>query len=220
MIYQRITFSTIFLLLGIGLMAQSRFNLSVKAGLISGEDIVQSRTGNLSIPGNLNEKRDLFLAMAFSLPVKGNFRLGAEAGYIAYNTHLGVNSKFENEGLYQYAGNYQINQVFLSLVPECRLQDWFYVNSGFGLYFDTKNEFVDGTLTAGSEVSALAGKKFKRTTPLGMFMGAGICPKIGKKIALQLEARYLMCPANIKTGEEITMGYKGPNFNAGLMYKF
>jgi hypothetical protein len=198
------------------LNAQSNYNLTLRCGLIQGHALVESRYVGISQVESSDDDPNANFSVAFSLPVKGRFRLGAETGIIQYRSFISQNYNHQIvEGAKLY-GNYRISQYFFAVVPEYRFKDWFYVQGGLGLFLDYNSYFQYGTISTEMEEIDISGDEHKRATPAGYFLGLGICPKITQNMSFLAEARHIGCPPSIKSGEELSVGYSGFNYNIGL----
>jgi len=205
----------LFCSLAINSFAQTSMNLSLKAGLLRGREIVKSKDIDTHDIGSYKGDANSNFSIASSFPLKRNFRLGAEIGLIYFKSFIDYRFTYADNSIEDYNGRYQINQAFLTIIPEYRIIDWWYINAGAGLYWDYNSYFKSGTRTGGSSI---AGLKFKRNIPFGAFIGTGFCPNLTKELGLLAEVRYTVSPASISAPERVGIGYGAVNFNVGLMF--
>lgn len=215
-------FFLILLMAGItqsNISAQSKLNFGVKSGLLWGNLLIATNNNQLTEVNSYRDEPNLLFALSGTWPISPKFRIGAEIGQVTFN-HFFINNITENGEQSTYDGRYSIQQFFVAVTPEWRLNHWFYVNAGVGLYADSKSYFRYGQQTTGTQAAQnLAGTSFKRNLPLGGFIGAGLCPNITDELALILESRFMASPATVKSGSNLGIGYSAFNFNLGFLFK-
>ena len=216
------TFSLTLCMLTNALLAQSDFNLTMKGGLLLGDEKVAYN--NNSFNRNTSSLRKSgSLSVAFSVPLKKSFRLGAEIGVNNFQTLLDYEFNFSPTFKSTYIGDYRINQAYFAVVPEYRLAEYLYVNAGVGYFTELTSQFIDGSrlnLTSTSfEIEDIAGWDYKRSNTVGYFFSLGLCPNITKNLALLVEARYTNSPVKTNSSDIIGISYHAFIANFGLMFK-
>lgn len=206
-----------------GLIAQTTLNLSMKAGYLTGKESVKYDNKNFVDNGGVQQSGSGSISMAFSLPVKNNFRLGAEIGINSFETSFDYDFNFSPTYASRYLGHYRINQAYFAIVPEYRILKSLFVNAGAGYYADFNSSFANGSRFSptplGVDIEDISGWDYKRYNALGYFFGAGFCPNITKELALLAELRYTASPASTDSPDQIGIGYHAVIFNVGLMFK-
>ncbi len=206
-------------LIAIQAAAQSPLNISMKFGLLYGKEDIESKNISAHDRDSYADQPNTNISLAFSLPVKSKFRLGAEFGLISFKSFVIYDFTYPSGVIENVNGRYRINQAYLALTPEYRPLGWVFLNAGAGLYSDFNSNFTAGTRTFGTDVGNITGLEYKRHNSFGYFVGAGICPNITKELAVLGEVRYTGSPASIGSPDQIGIGYGALNFNIGLMFK-
>lgn len=221
MIHQRYTIPVLLCLFTNMLFAQSSLNLGIKTGFLKGKQEVKYDNKNFTDNGTRQESGSGSMSIAFSLPLKHNFRLGAEIGMNTFETFFNYNFNFTPTYTTNYLGHYRINQGFVAIVPEYRIFKSLYVNAGAGYYADINSNFSNGIRISqdGGGIEDITGWDLKRFNSLGYFFGVGFCPNITKELAFLAEIRYTASPVSTDSPDQIGVGYHAVNFNVGLMYK-
>ena len=219
MIYYRLSIFVVFCLLSFQSFSQANLNLSMKLGLLKGKEVVQSKNIGIYDSGSYEDEANSNVSLAFSLPIKGKFRLGAELGLLSFRSFLDYNFTYENKAVERFKGRYKINQAFVAIVPEYRITKWIYINGGAGLYSDFNSHFTSGNRTLGATSNNITGLEYKRSNSFGYLVGLGICPNITNELAVLGEIRFTGSPASIEAADNIGIGYRAFNFNLGLMFK-
>jgi opacity protein-like surface antigen len=212
------TFSLTLCLLTNVLLAQSDFNLTMKAGALRGNEAVKYNNNSFTDNGSSNQDGGC-LSIAFSVPVKKSFRIGTEIGVNNFNTFMDYDFRFTPDINTSYLGYYRINQAYLALVPEYRITKFLYINAGVGYYADLTSQFTSGIRINSGQTEDLTGWDYKRHNAVGYFVGAGLCPNITKELALLGEVRYTGCPVSTDSPDQIGISYNAFSFSIGLMYK-
>jgi opacity protein-like surface antigen len=210
---------TILCLLSLQTFAQNQLNFSMKAGALSGKPKLTSKEDKYD-PAKKTRDGGSSFSMAFSLPIKNKFRIGAELGFNNFNPDIDGNILYEGQFSNYFKGSYSINQTYLVIVPEYRIKDVLFVNAGLGFVKDITSAFTSGyRLNSGNTEDDIRGWEFKRDEAIGYFVGLGICPNLTDNLALLGEIRFAGSPANLSNDFAIQMGYTALNINIGLMYK-
>ncbi len=208
----------IFCFLAINGFSQNQLNLSMKAGALSGKPKITSKEDRYD-PAKKTRDGGSSFSMAFSLPIKNKFRIGAELGFNNFNPDIDGNIVYEGQFPTYFRGSYSINQTYLAIVPEYRIKDVLFVNAGLGFVKDISSAFRSGyRASSGIEVD-IRGWEFKRDEAIGYFVGFGICPNLTDNLAWLAEIRFMGSPADLSKDFAIQMGYNALNINIGLMYK-
>ncbi len=206
-----------FACLAIQLTAQTKLNFNMKVGSFFGETDVENRSGHFKINEESHKSTNGSISLAFSLPIKGKFRLGAEIGHNFYETLLDANAS----PVHNYLGYYQINQAYFAFVPEFRILDFLYIQAGTGFFKDYNSNYTSGIgiRTEPFETFDLTGMSQGRVNSYGYFLGVGLCPNITKEFAMLLDVRWLNCPAATDSPEQVGIGFAGTIVNLGFAYK-
>ncbi len=201
--------------------AQSSLNLTMKAGTLYARHDINYANGGLR-KNDVSQRSGGNIAMAFSLPVKGKFRLGAEIGLTNISSFLDFTVPFTPTALSTYRGHYRSNQAFFAVAPEYRPIKSLYINAGAGFYNELISQFSSGERSTpndlGVDIEDITGWELSRGQNVGYFVGLGFCPNLTKDLAFLLELRYTSTPAG-SSNDHIYLGYNALGFNVGLMYK-
>jgi hypothetical protein len=219
MVYKYFLFTTLLTLFCSSIFAQSGFNFGMKASTLLGAIRIQYQNGTVTKNEDGRQSGGT-VNMAFSVPLKGKFRLGGELGINSFTNYLDYNIRLNSTLGVDYLGTYRINQAYFAIVPEFRPTRWAYINAGGGYYGDFNSHFIDGTRQLdGSSREDLTGFELERGQMAGFFVGIGIMPNMTKQLALQLDIRYTSCPPINSNPDRIGTGYNAIGFGLGLVYK-
>lgn len=149
--------------------------------------------------------------------IKG-LRLGTEFGLNSFDNI--VDQEFipsSGGSKLQYLGRHNINQFYLTVVPEYRFPKgrFLFINAGAGIFKDYTASF-DGMFFNTSGIESVFGNFFDRRLNRGFFVGAGLCPQLSKNFGFLLEMRYTDLPA-VQDGY-LRLRYKLLTVNVGLSY--
>lgn len=199
----------------------AQLNLSMKAGSLYANRDINYANGGLR-KNDISQRSGSSMAMAFSVPVKGKFRLGAEIGLNNISNFFDFTVPFTPTFVSTYRGYYRINQAYFAIVPEFRPIKSLYINAGAGFYHEIIRQFTSGYRSTpndlGVDTEDITGWELGQGQNTGYFIGAGFCPNLTKELALLLELRYTGSPAGV-ANDQIYVGYNAIGFNIGLMYK-
>lgn len=213
--------SLIFTALFLTTASFAQLNFSMKAGTCYARHDINFGGGGLRKDDD-SQRSGGSMAMAFSVPVKGKFRLGAEIGLNNIGTFFDFTVPFTPTSESTYFGHYRTNQAYFAVAPEFRPIKSLYINAGAGFYNEIISQFTSGERTTptdlGLEIEDITGWEIGRGESVGYFVGVGFCPNLTKELAFLLELRYTSSPAG-SSNDQIYIGYNAIGFNVGLMYK-
>jgi len=198
--------------------SQNQLNFSMKAGALSGKPNINSKEDSYHSAKKTRDGGSSF-SMAFSLPIKNKFRLGAELGINTFNPTIDGTIIYGGESSTYFSGRYSINQAYLAIVPEYRINNMLFVNAGLGFVNDINSAFKSGYRVSAGGNEDISGWEFDRAEAVGYFVGLGLCPNITDNLSFLVEVRFMGSPADISKDFKLEMGYNALNINIGLMYK-